>query len=693
MKTVKLTINGRQVYAGEGVTILEASRESGIHIPTLCYHPRLRPLGHCRLCLVEVEGLDKPVTACDNPVREGMAVTTDTPALRQAREEILSLLLSTHPAGDCLTCEKSGACELQEKAYCLGIGLPEPLEKPVLPALQEEDPYIVRDEQKCILCGRCLQVCREGAGVFVYSPLGNGLSSRVVPSQTGQETTLKQAGCIYCGQCLDVCPVGALTERSRMGAGREWEFSSAAGVCLECALGCPLERQALHGKLVRVASPREGSPFQGLCRTGKFPEGEEGERLLKPLLREEDGLREADYEEVLQETARVLGRIKQRSGGSCLAVLADGRCSNEESYLFQKLARAGLGSNHVDLGTTPGWVKAAVALHQVAGPYGGPSLTGLSRSPSAIFVVGSDPQQTHPVAAMAIRRASRFCGAPVVWIGYEALETAGWADLQLVPQEGGLVDLLKGIAAAREGRPYNHLAESSGVCAEEIAQAARWYDPRGYTLATPSFYKGAGEVTVDALLSLARAGGQLEQGRCNLWLLPPQANARGILENGGSPLFLPGYSPVQDSRARKKVQNIWGGQLPLENGFYREQVLPAIKERKIKGLLLIGNWDHEDLDLEGLEFLAVVTSSLNKTVWKADVVFPALPLFEKEGSFTSAPGRCNLNQPAEKPAVMEDWQVAARLLNKLGSSSAYPGLEAVREEIRQVSGEAGLREP
>ncbi len=690
MKTVRLIINGREISAPEGATILEAARENDIYIPTLCYHPRLSPLGQCRLCLVEVEGLDKPVTACDNPVQEGMVVTTDTPAICRAREDILNLVISTHPFEDCLTCEKSGACELQDKAYCFGIELPAPLGKPLLPGLQEEDPFIVRDEQKCILCGRCLQVCNQGAGAFVFSLVGNGISTRVVPSRSRQETTLELAGCIYCGQCLDVCPVGALTERTRLEAGREWEFHTAAGICLECALNCPLERHTLQGKQVRATSPREGSPFQGLCRTGKFPETE-GERILKPLLRDGDGLREANYDQAFRVTISALGNIQKRSGGGCLAVLADGRCSNEESYLFQKLARAGLGSNHIDLGTTPGWVKAAVALHDAVGPCTGPSLNDLSRSASGIFVLGSDPQKTHPVLAMAIRRASRFCGAPVVWIGCGAEESGEWADLHLIADEGTLPDLLKVIAAAKEGRPCDHLAERCKVSVREIVQAARWYDCQGYTLVLPSFYRKAGDAAVDALLDLARAGGQLGQNGCNLWLLPPQTNARGILENGGSPLFLAGYSPVGDSRAREEIENIWGRQLPAENGFYREQVLSAIRARKIKGLLLIGNWDHEDLELDGLEFLGVITSSLYKAARNADAIFPALLPFEKEGYFTSASGETSLNRPTEKPAVMEDWRIAARLLNlhlpDLGSD--YPCLESVREEIKMVSGKKG----
>ncbi len=671
----------------EGATILEASRENGIHIPTLCYHPRLRPLGQCRICLVEVEGLDKPVTACDNMVQEGMAVTTDTPAIRRAREEILSLLLSTHPFEDCLTCEKSGACELQESAYTFQVELPKPLQLPPLPGLSKEDPYIIREEHKCILCGRCLQVCSQVAGAFVYSLVNKGLSTRVAPVQAGEETTLEQAGCIHCGQCVDLCPVGALTERTRPGSGREWEFNSAIGVCLECALGCPLERQTRQGRLIRAVSPQEGPLFQGLCKIGKFPSEEEGERLLKPLLREKGELREANYEETLRAMLVALGRIKQKYGGESLAVLGDGRCSNEESYLFQKLARIGLGSNHVDLGTTPGWVRAAAALHGAAGSYPPPSLMELSRSREAIFVIGSDPEESHPLAAMAIRRASRFCGAPVVWIGYEAAKDKGWADLVLTPGEGGLADLLKGLGAAREGRPWEHIAERCGVPAELIARAARRYNSRGYTLVTPTFYKGAGEVTVNALLNLARVGGQLERGHCNLWLLPPQANARGILESGGSPQYLPGYQPVKETSAREKIGNLWGSLPPAGDGFYGEQVFPAISKGKIKGLILIGNWEQLNAERAGLEFLAIISPVLNRNVWEADLVLPGQPVFEREGYFTNALGESNINRSPKRAELMEDWRLAAHLLKGLNPDSpSYPDLERVREELRQAGG-------
>ena len=198
MKAVSLTVDGKRIKAAPGTTILEAARESGIEIPTLCYHPRLRPLGHCRLCVVEVEGVAAPVTSCDHAVQEGMVVTTSTPHLEAIRREIISLLLCDHPYEDCLTCEKSGACDLQEKAYSLQVELPALIRD--LPVTRDDNPYIVRDEAKCILCGRCLRVCRDYAGRNVFGLLSGGIESRITPVHEGEAASLEEAGCIFC--CL-----------------------------------------------------------------------------------------------------------------------------------------------------------------------------------------------------------------------------------------------------------------------------------------------------------------------------------------------------------------------------------------------------------------------------------------------------------------------------------------------------------
>ncbi|MFU8794806.1 MAG: 2Fe-2S iron-sulfur cluster-binding protein, partial [Dethiobacteria bacterium] len=256
-KTVSVTIDDQRIIADEGTTILEAARQNNIDIPTLCHHPRLEPMGHCRICIVEVEGMKRPVTSCDNPVTDGMVIKTDSSRLRTMRSRIIELSLSTHPYKDCLTCVRTGSCELQEKAYEYQVNLPDQLSRDIPSGDNCDNRDIIRDEEKCILCGRCIQVCRSGPGRFVYSMIGNGVNTRVAPVKDGKVVNLEEAGCIFCGQCVDLCPVAALTETGRSSGGREWELDKLQGVCNECSLGCYFERYSSDRKLIRITVPRD----------------------------------------------------------------------------------------------------------------------------------------------------------------------------------------------------------------------------------------------------------------------------------------------------------------------------------------------------------------------------------------------------------------------------------------------------
>jgi formate dehydrogenase alpha subunit len=351
MAEITLQIDGREVTAEEGMTVFKAARDIGIHIPHLCYMEGLSPSAGCRLCLVEVKGSRALVASCSYAVTSGMEVFTDTERVIKARKLALELLLSDHPY-DCMTCEKSGDCKLEQYAYELDV----PTyrfqgEKHNYP-LDETNPFFVRDYNKCILCERCIKACSEVQFVEAIDFSHRGFDTKVaVP----YDRSLVESTCIFCGQCVASCPVGALTEKSRRHSGREWELEKVSTICSYCGVGCNIELNIKDGRIVRVTSPADSLVNQGrLCVKGKFGFDfvHSEERLTTPLIRDgekgEGKFREASWEEALDLVAEKLSGIKGKSGPDSLAVLSSAKCTNEENFLMQKLARAVIGTNNID---------------------------------------------------------------------------------------------------------------------------------------------------------------------------------------------------------------------------------------------------------------------------------------------------------------------------------------------------------
>ncbi|MDK2821492.1 MAG: NADH-quinone oxidoreductase subunit [Clostridia bacterium] len=351
---VNITIDGKQMTVEEGKTILEVAKANGIYIPTLCYHPKLRPIGSCRLCLVAIEGREKPVTACNTPVAEGMVVRTSTPEILEMRKGIINMILSMHPE-DCLTCEKAGNCELQECAYNLGVKKGTlPLEAQELPVLKE-NPFIVRDYNKCIACGRCIRACKEVQCQRVLDLVGKGSEARAGATVGDQEITLEEAGCVFCGNCVQVCPVGALLEKDSLGKGRQWEAKKVRTVCTFCGVGCNLEVNVKDDHIVRVRGYENPLVNDGwLCVKGRFGNDfvESPERIKRPLIRVgekgEGKFKEVSWEEALDYTAKRLQEVKDKYGKQSIAAFSSARCTNEENYLMQKFMRAVIGNNNID---------------------------------------------------------------------------------------------------------------------------------------------------------------------------------------------------------------------------------------------------------------------------------------------------------------------------------------------------------
>ena len=671
MNNVTLTIDGKQIEVAAGTTILKAAQENGIEIPTLCYHPRLRPLGHCRLCVVEIEGIAAPVTSCDHPVQEGMVVTTTTPALEAIRKEIISLLLCDHPYEDCLTCEKSGNCDLQERAYSWQIELPEFIRS--LPVTDDDNPYIVRDEAKCILCGRCYSVCADFARRSVFGLVGNGVETRVTPVKGEEPAGLDAAGCIYCGQCVDVCPVGALTERDRAAAGREWEMSVHPGVCLECSLGCAVQRHFAGGRLLRVTAETEGEPGGWLCIKGKFnPAGAaaDSEPLSAPLLRGKKGFVEVSYDRALQEAARAFSEIKKKEGAEALAVIAGGRCSNEESFLLQKLAREAMGTPHIDLGAGPGWVDAVAAVEEITGPgVCGPSLEDIQNA-AAIFVIGEKLEESNPVAAMAVERACRLGRAVLVQVGGDEKEFSAWDRVVLVPQPGAEGELFKELTALITKKTEADGAAEHTRSISDLERAAELLrDSGSVVLVCPSYFEAAGRDWIEPFLETARAAGRLARGQSSLLFLSEEGNARGALETGGTPGYRPGYDRL-DGKA----------------GLDRAMIMASAKTGEIKGIFACLE-GLEETFAPGLDFLAVLCSSRSAVPAEANVVFPVLPAQLKEGTFTSSAGLQQQNHGAAAAGgIWPEWQVVAALIRALGAPAECSSLQEVQEEIKRVAG-------
>jgi predicted molibdopterin-dependent oxidoreductase YjgC len=347
MEQITLNIDGKEIVTSSESTILEAAKQAGIRIPSLCYEERMEPYGACRICLVEVEGARGLLPGCYTTVTDGMIVHTNTEQLRRIRKTIIELLLSDHPQ-DCMTCESGGQCELQDLAYEYGVKEARFKGEQHHYDILEDNPLIERDYDKCILCGRCIRICREVQGVGVYDFVNRGFDA--VPG-TPYGKGMQDTPCEFCGQCVSTCPTGAITSVMSKGKGRGWQVEKVRTTCAYCGCGCQLDLHVRDGEIVEVSSPVMVGAGQGnLCVKGRYGYSfvNHEDRLTKPLIRKDGELIETTWDEALWVIADRMNKAISEEGPDSIAFLSSARCTNEENYLLQKLARAGVGTNNVD---------------------------------------------------------------------------------------------------------------------------------------------------------------------------------------------------------------------------------------------------------------------------------------------------------------------------------------------------------
>ncbi len=720
MDTIKLTIDGQEVEAKEGMTVLEAAKSADIYIPTLCADPDLEPYGACRLCLVEIENMRGLPIACTTPATDGMVVHTNTPAVNEVRRTTIELLLADHPSEclicdrrercgpfdiclrnvavteRCVTCPKNEHCELQEVVDYLGITeLPFHRTKRSFP-VDDSNPFFYRDLNKCILCGKCVRVCGEVIGVGAVAVINRGYASKVAAFS---DKPIIDSNCVSCGECVAHCPVAALMPQKDGLPSEE-----VATTCVYCGVGCGIYLGIRDGQLVSVRGRRDGTVNNGLlCVKGRygFEFVHHRDRLTMPLIKRDGEFVEATWDEALDLVASKLGSYKADE----LAVISSAKCTNEENYLAQKLARAVLGTNNVDHCARLCHAPSVAGLVQSFGSGAMTNSIAELRDAGCILAIGTNTTEAHPIIALEIKRAVDR-GAKLIVANPREIDLVRWSHLWLQHQPGSDVALLMGMARVivDEGlldkvfikercEDFDALKESlkgfgldfvervTGVAKDKIAEAARIYAsdrPSSILYSMGITQHSHGTDNVIATANLAMLTGNIGKPSTGVNPLRGQNNVQGACDMGALPNVYPGYQAVADDNIRKKFEAAWGCSLSPSPGLPVTEMINAADNKKIKAVYLLGenpllsepDIAHAKEALEKLEFLVVQDIFLSETAKLADVILPGTSFAEKDGTFTNTERRVQLVRRAIEPVEdsRPDWQITCQLGKRMGSN-------------------------
>ncbi len=674
--TISLSVDGKQIAVPAGTLLIEACKSVGIEVPSFCYYPGLSLQAACRMCLVEIEKAPKLQTACTVVVQPGMVARTNTPQVHAARKAMLEFLLTNHPL-DCPVCDKGGECELQDMTFRYGAAESRFVEIKEHQPEQRFSPVVYFDYPRCILCFRCVRVCDEAMDVKALGVGQRGVHSVIIPNQP--DGTL---ACEECGMCIDICPVGALLPQAYRYKTRPWEVKYVATPCTHCGDGCKTTLSVRQHEIIR-GNNRDKSGINGdfLCVKGRyaFDFVSHPARLRQPLLRQNGQLQPTTWEEALRTVATRLKEIVERVGGDAVGFIGSNHTTNEENYLFQRLARVAIGTNNIDHHRTADYAGFAAALK---GETARLARTRDLLQASAILLIGNDPTHNHPLLAYHIRDAVRHRGARLYIINHRWIKLERQARQVIRVPEGGEA------AVAEVFRGQSRSLTPDTLSALRVLQETLRKERDLIVLF------GA-ELTGRAIARLMNWGNQLP-GVTRYIALGDYANSRGAADMGLFPDRLPGYARVEDDGARRRFKELYHHPLPPRGGANVRQMIQAIVSGRMLALYVVGANPVKTFALPspaktlgGLELLVVQDLFLTETAELADVVLPAACTYEKEGTVTNTCGELQqLKRAVDPPAgVRSDFEIFRLLLHLLGHPVSFRTPESVLEEIRQhVSG-------
>jgi len=715
---------------GQSVTV-RAAVEIGTKVPKLCATDSLEAFGSCRLCLVEIEGRRGTPASCTTPVEPGMKVRTQTAKLGKLRRNVMELYISDHPL-DCLTCSANGDCELQDMAGAVGLREVRYGYDGANHLKAEKDasnPYFTFDPSKCIVCSRCVRACEEVQGTFALTIDGRGFASKV---SAGQAEDFLDSECVSCGACVQACPTATLMEKSVIELGQAEH--SVITTCAYCGVGCSFKAEMKGTEVARMVPYKDGKANHGhSCVKGRFAWGyaTHKDRITKPMIRASisDPWRIVTWEEAIAHTASEFRRIQAKYGKDSIGGITSSRCTNEETYLVQKLIRAAFGNNNVDTCARVCHSPTGYGLKTTLGTSAGTQDFDSVLEADVILVIGANPTDAHPVFASRMKKRLRE-GAKLIVIDPREIDLVHTPHVQaqyhLQLRPGTNVAVINALAhvivteglvkekyvaercepgdfeswrafIAQERNSPEAVESMTGVPAAELRAAARLYATGGnaaiyYGLGVTEHSQGS--TMVMGMANLAMATGNIGRVGVGVNPLRGQNNVQGACDMGSFPHEFSGYRHVSEDATRELFERAWNVHLEGEPGLRIPNMLDAAVDGSFKGIYIQGediaqsdpNTRHVTDGLRAMECVVVQDIFLNETANYAHVFLPGSSFLEKDGTFTNAERRISRVRKAMPPmAGLADWEVTMALSNALGYPMTYKHPSEIMDEIARLT--------